>query len=59
MTKNSIATGSSVLDPVGSSVKLGATLDLFALTGEIAFGYLHREYQGSRSARDWSRWMEH
>ncbi len=31
---------------VGSSVKLGATLDLFStLTGEIAFGYLHREYQ--------------
>ena len=33
-------------DSVGTSAKLGATLDLFStLTGEIAFGYLHRSYQ--------------
>lgn len=33
-------------DLVGTSVKLGATLDLFStLTGEMAFGYLHRTYQ--------------
>jgi hypothetical protein len=33
-------------DSVGTSAKLGATLDLYStLTGEIAFGYLNRTYQ--------------
>jgi hypothetical protein len=34
-------------DSVGSSAKLGATLNLSdnTLIGEIAFGYMHREYQ--------------
>jgi hypothetical protein len=31
---------------IGTSVKVGATLDLFtSLTGEIALGYIHRTYQ--------------
>ncbi len=33
-------------DSIGTSVKVGATLDLFSsLTGEIALGYIHRTYQ--------------
>jgi hypothetical protein len=33
-------------DSIGTSVKAGATLDLFtSLTGEIALGYIHRTYQ--------------
>ena len=33
-------------DSIGTSVKVGATLDLFSsLTGEIAMGYIHRTYQ--------------
>jgi hypothetical protein len=33
-------------DSVGTSVKLGATVNISStLTGEIAFGYMHREYQ--------------
>ena len=32
---------------IGTSAKLGATLDLYStLTGEIAFGYLNRDYTG-------------
>jgi hypothetical protein len=33
-------------DSIGTSVKAGATLDLFSsLTGEIALGYIHRTYE--------------
>jgi hypothetical protein len=33
-------------DSIGTSVKAGATLDLFSsLTGEIAVGYIHRTYE--------------
>ena len=45
--------GGQQRNSIGTSVKAGATVDLFGtLSGDMAVGYLDRNYQGSELAED-------